>query len=196
MEVVFFASQDEFRAWLTQNHAKRAEIHVGFYKVGSGLPTITYKEAVDQALCFGWIDGVRRGIDQISYMNRFTPRKQRSIWSAVNIKRVGELTDMGLMHPAGLRAFETRDVSKQNLYSFEQSDETLKFSDAQEAAFRASADAWAFFQKAPPSYTKAAIWWVISAKQEATREKRLAELIDCSARGLRIPSLRRSTDRS
>lgn len=194
MDVVFFASQDEFRAWLEANHDKQTELIVGFYKKGSGQSGMTYKQGVDQALCYGWIDGISRSIDAGRYTVRFTPRKPKSIWSAVNIKRIGELTALGLMRPPGIKAFETRDPARTNLYSSEQRDEDVKLTDAQEATFRANPGAWDNFQNMTPSYRKTAIWLVISAKQDATREKRLAELIECSARGLRIPSLRRKGD--
>lgn len=133
---------------------------------------------MDVALCFGWIDGVRKSIDETAYKIRFTPRKSRSIWSSVNIKRVGELTELGLMHPAGLAAFEKRSSEKSGVYSFEQGD--VKFDEASEAALRANEKAWEFFQKQPKSYQKAVIWWVISAKKDETKQKRLAELIEVS----------------
>lgn len=195
MDVRHFASQADLRAWLEENHDKAKEVYVGYYKVGSGRQSITYKESVDEALCFGWIDGVRKGIDDVSYTIRFTPRKPKSIWSDVNLKRVAELTEQGKMHRAGLTVFETRDLSKERQYSFEQPEEALKFSAAQEQALRANEAAWNNFQKMPPSYVKAAIWWVISAKQDATREKRLDDLIENSARGLKVPPLRRATDK-
>lgn len=187
---MYFASEDEFRAWLEANHNKQTELFVGLYKKISGRGGLTYPQGVDQALCFGWIDGISRSIDADSYTIRFTPRKAKSIWSAVNIKRVGELTALGLMRPPGIKAFETRDPARTNLYSGEQRDEDVKFTAAQEATFRANAEAWDNFQKMTASYRKTATWLVISAKQEATREKRLAELIECSAQGLRVPSLR------
>lgn len=187
MEAIFFASEADWRAWLEANHATGAEIIVGFYKVGTGKPSVTYKEAVDQALCFGWIDGVRRSIDAESYSNRFTPRKKGSTWSAVNIKRVGELSEQGKMHDAGLKVFHERDVSKQNRYSNEQ--ETIELPAEYEAQFRANGAAWEHFTSRPPSYRRTSIWWVISAKQEATRLKRLATLIEDSANGRKIAVL-------
>jgi uncharacterized protein YdeI (YjbR/CyaY-like superfamily) len=187
MEATFFASEAEWRAWLEANHDTATELVVGFYKVGSGKPSVTYPQAVDQALCFGWIDGVRRSIDGESYSNRFTPRKKDSTWSAVNIKRIGELTEQGKMHAAGLRVFTERDQTKQNRYSNEQ--EKIELPAEYEAQFRANAAAWEHFQSRPPSYRRTAIWWVISAKQEATRLKRLATLIEDSAAGRKIAAL-------
>lgn len=125
MDVKFFVSADEFRAWLEANHDKTQEVWVGFYKKASGKQSVTYHEAVDQALCFGWIDGIRKSVDELSYTNRFTPRKRGSNWSSVNIKRVGELTEMGLMHPAGIKAFNERDPRKSEMYSFERENVAL-----------------------------------------------------------------------
>ena len=149
---------------------------------------MTWSESVDQALCFGWIDGVRKSIDKDSYMIRFTPRRHGSIWSAVNIKKVEELTGQGLMHPAGLAAFGLRKEEKSRVYAYEQ--KTVKLSAEYEEKFRAHPQAWKFFQSLPPSYHKPAINWVMSAKQEATRLKRLDELIADSASGRRIKQLR------
>jgi uncharacterized protein YdeI (YjbR/CyaY-like superfamily) len=189
-EIVFFATPAEFRAWLTEHHATAAELWVGFYKKGSGRPSITWPEAVDEALCVGWIDGLRKSIDGESYRIRFTPRKARSIWSAVNIARVAELTAHGRMQPAGLAAFEQRSEDRSGLYSYEQRSD-LALSAADEERFRANSAAWAFFQAQPPSYRHGALHWVLSAKQETTRQRRLATLIDDSANGLRIAPLRR-----
>jgi uncharacterized protein YdeI (YjbR/CyaY-like superfamily) len=187
MEPTFFASEADWRAWLEANHDKATELVVGFYKVGTGKPTVTYPQAVDQALCFGWIDGVRRSIDADSYSNRFTPRKKGSTWSAVNIKRVGELTEQGAMHAAGVKVFTERDQTMQNRYSNEQG--TIALPPEYEAQFRANAAAWEHFTKLAPSYRRLSIWWVISAKQEATRLKRLATLIENSANGEKIRML-------
>lgn len=183
----FFESAQEFRSWLEDHHASENEIWVGLRKKASGLPSITYKEAVDAALCFGWIDGVMNGIDEASYRQRFTPRRKGSIWSAVNIARIEELTRLGLMHPSGLKVFRNRDPAKANLYSFEQGD--IGLDERQEQLFRADETAWAFFQGQPPSYRKQAIWWVISAKREETRDRRLATLIQDCANGRRIKQL-------
>ena len=181
MEPTFFATPADFRAWLDANHADRDELIVGFHKKGSGRPSITWPEAVDEALCFGWIDGVRRSIDGDSYSNRFTPRRPRSNWSAINIRRVGELIEEGRMTPAGLAAFERRDVARSGVYSFERH-EPAKLDKAQERRFRAAADAWEWFQSQPPWYRRAALHWVVSAKRVETRERRLQTLIeDCSS---------------
>lgn len=185
MDVVFFESQAEFREWLLKNHDKTSEIWVGFRKKNSGLPSATYHQAVDEALCFGWIDGIRKSIDDTSYTNRFTPRKRRSNWSEVNIKRVGELIELGLMHPAGLKAFEARDQDKTGQYSYEA--RTREMNEAAVATFKANPKAWEFFQAQAPSYQKLANWWVFSAKQEATRQRRLAKLIEHSEKGERLP---------
>jgi uncharacterized protein YdeI (YjbR/CyaY-like superfamily) len=183
---------EAFRAWLEQHHATDQELWVGFYKKDSGRPSITWPESVDEALCFGWIDGVRKSIDDESYMIRFTPRKPSSTWSAVNIKRVGELAEQGRMHPAGLAAFARRTEAKSGIYAYENRD-SAALEAADEQQFRANAQAWDFFQAQPPGYRKTAIWWVVSAKQEATRRKRLATLIDDSAHGRTIRSLTRPT---
>lgn len=190
MEPVFFASPEDFRAWLEQHHASASELLVGFYKKDSGRPSITWPQSVDEALCFGWIDGVRRRIDDTSYSIRFTPRRPRSTWSAVNIKRVGELTEQGRMRPAGLAAFAQRAEENSAIYAHEQRG-AAQLDPAEEQLFRDSGPAWEFFQAQPASYRKAAIWWVISAKQAATRQKRLATLIDDSAAGRTIRQLTR-----
>jgi uncharacterized protein YdeI (YjbR/CyaY-like superfamily) len=182
----FFPTPADWRAWLEANHDKATELLVGFYKKGSGRPSITWPESVDQALCFGWIDGVRRSIDEESYSIRFTPRKPTSNWSAVNIARVEELTKMGQMTPAGHRAFEKRADEKSGIYAYEQRHNAVLGEDF-ERQFRANPKAWEWFQSAPPSYRKTAIWWVISAKQEATRLKRLVTLIEDSAKGRNVP---------
>jgi uncharacterized protein YdeI (YjbR/CyaY-like superfamily) len=188
MRPKFFASSADFRIWLDKNHDKAEELFVGFYKKASGKPSITWSEAVDQALCFGWIDGVRKSIDESSYMNRFTPRRPRSTWSAVNVARVRDLTRRGLMHPAGVAAFEKRSDDRTAIYSFEQR-ETAKFDKELERRFRANKDAWTWFQTQPPGYKKTATYWVMSAKRQETRDRRLAILIDDSADGRRIAQL-------
>ncbi len=187
---IFFATPSGFRAWLEEHHDSVTELWIGFYKKGSGKQSITHLEAVDEALCFGWIDGVRKGIDDVSYTNRFTPRKPRSNWSAVNIKRVEELTRLGLMHPAGLKAFEQRTEARSGVYASEQPDD-IRLDGAHEEQFRANAEAWEFFQAQPAGYRKNAIWWVVNAKKAETRLKRLATLIDDSQHGRRIALLRR-----
>ena len=186
----FFATLNDWRAWLEKNHAGNEELWVGFYKRDSGRPSITWPESVDGALCFGWIDGVRKSIDSASYMIRFTPRKPRSIWSAINIKRVGELQKLGMMHAAGLAAFEKRNGDRSAIYAYEQR-KTAKLPPKFEKQFRTQTGAWNFFQSQPPWYQRTSTYWVISAKKEETRLKRLATLIDCSQHKRTIPSLTR-----
>jgi len=191
---VFFATAEEYRSWLEDHHGNSAELWVGFYKITSRKPSITWPEAVDEALCFGWIDGQRRGIDRISYSIRFTPRKPGGIWSSVNVKRVKELTARGLMRPAGLQAFEARNPGKSGIYSYDQR-KAAELDPAAERQFRANKKAWEFFQKQPPSYRKAAIWWVVSAKRAETRVKRLSELIRDSEQNRTVRPLTRRTGR-
>jgi uncharacterized protein YdeI (YjbR/CyaY-like superfamily) len=185
MKPTFFPTPAAWRAWLEKHHDKHTELLVGFYKRESGIPSITWPESVDAALCFGWIDGVRRRIDDVSYSIRFTPRKSTSIWSAVNIKRVGELVEQKLMHPTGLRAFSLRTESRSRIYAFEQ--EQVEFAEEQERQFKANRAAWAFFQRQPASYRRVQTWRAISAKREETRQKRLVNLIAASERGERLP---------
>ena len=185
MTVKFFKKPADFRKWLETHHAAATEQWVGFYKQGSGKASITWPQSVDEALCFGWIDGLRKGIDEVSYKIRFTPRKASSTWSSVNIKRVGELTEQGLMQPAGLKAFAARRENKSGIYSYEQRSPELPADYAKQ--LKNNPTAWKFFVAQPASYKKAANWWVVSARQEETRLKRLAKLIDHSANGRRIP---------
>lgn len=189
MEPTFFETPDELRRWLERHHDSVPELLVGLYKKGSGKPSITWPQLVDQLLCFGWIDGVRRSLDQDSYTIRITPRRPSSTWSAVNLRRTRELIEAGLMAPAGLAAFETRDEEKTRRYSYERKTATL--GSELEAAFRANARAWEFFQSQPPGYRKTATAWVVSAKREETRRRRLDTLIRDSEQGLRIGLLRR-----
>ena len=180
-EPVFFSTQSAFRKWLEQNHDKASELLVGFYKTGSGKASISWSESVDVAICFGWIDGIRKSIDSESYSIRFTPRKPKSIWSAVNIKKVEELAKQGLMHPAGLAAFSKREENKSRIYAYEKEATTL--SEDFLKKFTSNNKAWNYFQSMAPSYQKTAIHWVMNAKQEITKEKRLKELIrDCQAK--------------
>ena len=188
MKPIFFASSAEFRTWLETHHEDTSELWVGFYKRSSSRPSITWPESVEQALCFGWIDGVRRSIDDSSYTIRFTPRQVRSTWSAVNIKKANELIETGLMRPAGLEAFKKRTKDRSGIYSYEQR-HLAALGEDYEAQFRANKEAWDFFQSKPPSYRKAATWWVVSAKKEETRLRRLAQLIDDSERGNTIGQL-------
>jgi uncharacterized protein YdeI (YjbR/CyaY-like superfamily) len=181
---VFFRSAAEFRRWLQKNHDVATEVFVGFYKKDSGKKGITYREALDEALCFGWIDGVRRRVDDHSYTNRFSPRTKRSIWSAVNIERVHELIAAGRMAPPGKRAFEGRDETRAKLYSYER--ETCELAPEYQKQFRARGKAWAFFERQPPGYRRLAAWYVMSAKKEETRQRRLARLIADSEKSVRI----------
>jgi uncharacterized protein YdeI (YjbR/CyaY-like superfamily) len=187
-EPIFFATPSELRAWLQEHHATAREQWIGFYKKGSGRPSITWPESVDEALCFGWIDGLRKSIDDASYMIRFTPRKPDSNWSAVNMGRVAELTAQGRMQPAGLAAYARRRDETSAVYSYEQRDEAA-LDEAEEQQMRANPAAWQFFQTQPRSYRQAAIRWVISAKKTETRQSRLARLIDDSSQGRTVPPL-------
>jgi uncharacterized protein YdeI (YjbR/CyaY-like superfamily) len=186
----FFSSPPEWRAWLEQHHDQFQELWVGFYKRDSGKPSITWPEAVDGALCFGWIDGVRKSVDENSYTIRFTPRKPRSTWSAINIKRMAALKKLGLVHNAGLQAFQRRTADRSAIYAYEQR-KGAKLTAEHEKLFRANKDAWTFFQAQPPWYRRTSSWWVISAKREETRTTRLARLIEDSAHGRPIPHLAR-----
>lgn len=180
MPAKFFGTSDRWRTWLERHHATAPELWVGFHKKESGRASITWPESVDQALCFGWIDGVRKRLDESSYLIRFTPRRPGSTWSSVNIGRVGELTRLGLMAAAGLAAFEGRSEAKSGINAYEQRDQA-SLSEAMEKEFRRNRKAWAYFQKQARSYRHTAIWWVVSAKREDTRARRLATLIEDSA---------------
>jgi uncharacterized protein YdeI (YjbR/CyaY-like superfamily) len=177
----FFAKQSDFRKWLQKNHKKETELLVGFYKVGSGKPSMTWSQSVDEALCFGWIDGVRKSIDKESYQIRFSQRRPTSIWSAINIKKIETLKKQGLMQPAGLAIFEKRTESKSRVYSFEK--ELVELPENFKKQFKANKKAWDYFQSLAPSYRKISTHWVMSAKQETTRLKRLNQLISESAAG-------------
>jgi uncharacterized protein YdeI (YjbR/CyaY-like superfamily) len=190
MRATYFASPEELRAWFERHHDDERELLVGFSKKGSGVPSITWPEAVDEALCVGWIDGVRTRVDERRYTIRFTPRKARSTWSAVNIKRVDELTRLGRMRPPGLAAFERRTDDRSAIYSYEQRHEAT-LEEEQEARFRTHLNAWTFFEAQTPSYRRAAIHWVVSAKKAETRERRLSMLIDDSANGRTLAPLTR-----
>jgi uncharacterized protein YdeI (YjbR/CyaY-like superfamily) len=189
MDVVFFESPAGFRKWLEEHHATARELWVGYYKKSSGRPSMTWQESVDQALCFGWIDGIRKSLDEVSYTNRFTPRKRGSTWSAVNVKRAQALIDEGLMRPAGLRAFEARVENRSGIYSYEQRSDRLD--EPYERLLERNKAAWKFFQAQTPSYRKAAGWWVVSARKEETRLKRLEKLIEDSAEGRQIAQFAR-----
>jgi uncharacterized protein YdeI (YjbR/CyaY-like superfamily) len=190
MEPTTFERPQDFRAWLEQHHDNEPEVWVGYYRKGSGKPSMTWPESVDEALCFGWIDGIRKSIDAEAYMIRFTPRRARSIWSAVNIGRVAALKEEGRMRPSGLEAFEARREDRSGIYSYEQRDEA-KLDQGYEKRFRAKKTAWASFEAMPKSYRQAAIRWVMTAKKEETRERRLASLIEDSAAGRTVPPLTR-----
>ena len=190
MEPNFFASPNDFRAWLEEHHATETELLVGFHKKGSGKPSMTWPESVDQALCFGWIDGVRRRIDDERYAIRFTPRKPGSTWSAVNVKRARELLEEGLMRPAGLAAFERRADGRTAIYAYEQR-KHAQLEPAMQECFEADEQAWTWFQAQPPHYRRAATHWVVSAKKPETRERRLMQLIADSRAGRTIKPLTR-----
>jgi uncharacterized protein YdeI (YjbR/CyaY-like superfamily) len=190
MEVHFFETPAQWRAWLEANHATATEVEVGFRRKATGLATMTWSEAVDEALCFGWIDGVRHSIDDTSYRNRFTPRKPTSTWSNVNIAKVGALEAAGRMTDAGRAAFARRTEVNSGIYSFEgERRDTLP--EPYAAVLSAHANASADFAARPAWYRRAAVHWVTSAKREATRERRLAQLVESSAAGEEVPPLRR-----
>lgn len=183
-DVSFFRDATSWRAWLEKYHDSAKEVWVGFFRKDSGRGGITYAEALDEALCFGWIDGIRKKVDATSYTNRFTPRKPGSYWSDVNTRRVQELIKLDRMAGPGLAVFEARDKARTARYSFERA--SASFDAKQLAAFRKNKKAWTFFEAQPPGYRKVATWWVISAKQEATRARRLETLIAKSAAGQRL----------
>jgi len=184
MKITFFPRPADFRKWLGKNHATAKELLVGFHKKDSGKPSVTWPESVDEALCFGWIDGIRRRVDDVSYTIRFTPRKSTSIWSAVNIRRVAVLTREGRMEPAGMKAFEKRRENRSGIYSYEQRRAQLE--EPYAGILRKNETAWRFFEAQPPGYRKLMSWRILSAKKEETRLKRLEQLIDASARGRRL----------
>jgi uncharacterized protein YdeI (YjbR/CyaY-like superfamily) len=185
MKPTFFASPAEFRRWLQRHAGKSLELLVGFHKAGSGTPSITWPQSVDEALCFGWIDGVRKRVDDVSYTIRFTPRKPGSTWSSVNIRRARALVEEGRMTPGGLAAFEARREKRSGVYSYEKRPEDL--TEPYAAMLARNGAAYRFFKQQTPSYRRAAIWWVISAKKEETRLKRVKTLIELSQSGKLIP---------
>lgn len=189
-EPAYFATSAELRAWLEANHDQATELWVGIYKKGSGIPSINWNELVDEVLCYGWIDGQAKGIDEHKYMQRITPRRAKSTWSAINIKRVSELIEAGRMQPAGLQAFERRSENNSVIYSHEQQGE-LEFGEVYEQQFRANERAWSFFERQAGTYRRAVIWWVISAKREETRARRLAKLIAHSEQEQTVPQFTR-----
>lgn len=188
----FFATPAAFRRWLRANHASETELWVGYYKKESGMPSLSWSESVDEALCFGWIDGVRKSISAEAYTIRFTPRKPRSNWSAVNIAKMTTLIAAGRVHPTGMRAFEARDERRSEIYSFER--KAVGLSPEETIAFRKKSKAWTFWEAQPPGYRRTAAHWVSSAKRPETRAKRFATLVADSAAGLRIGLLRRSVE--
>jgi uncharacterized protein YdeI (YjbR/CyaY-like superfamily) len=187
VEPVFFETASDLRRWLAANHETSDELWVGLYRVASGRKSVTWPDVVDEALCFGWIDGIRKSIDATSYKNRITPRRKGSNWSAINIARVAELEADGRMQPAGRRAFEGRDAVRAAAYSYERA--TARLDEDAEARFRANGAAWAWFEQAPPSYRRAATHWVTSAVRPETRDRRLRTLIDDSAAGRTVKPL-------
>lgn len=184
MKIKYFKSASDFRQWLETNHASVRELWVGLYKKDSGRGGMTYAEAIDEALCFGWIDGLKKRVDNLSYTHRFTPRKPRSIWSRINIQHAERLTKAGRMMPAGLKAYAARDPMKSGVYSFENAVRKLALAD--ERRFKADKTAWAFFQQQPPGYRRLAIWWVVRAKKKETRARRLAQLMADSGKARRL----------
>ena len=195
MKPVFFKSAAAFRKWLETHHASEPELWAGFYKAGSGKRGLSYKEAVDEGLCFGWIDGVRKSLDDERYVQRFSPRAAKSYWSAINTRRAKELIAEGRMHPAGAAAFARRDTAGAARYSFER--ETPEFTRAQRSRFKANPAAWAYFEAEAPWYRRVVTHWVTSAKRDETRERRLATLIADSEKGRRIrgvPAKRRTAN--
>lgn len=181
----FFPAPKHFRTWLAKNHDRAGVLWVGYYRKDSGRPSITWPESVDEALCFGWIDGIRKKVDNESYKIRFTPRRPKSVWSAVNIGRVAVLTAEGRMQPAGHAAFARREEHNSRRYSFENR-ATAKLSFADEREFRRDPAAWKFFKSQPPGYQRLASWWIISAKRSETRRARLQRLIEFSRTQRRI----------
>jgi uncharacterized protein YdeI (YjbR/CyaY-like superfamily) len=188
MTPTFFPTPATFRAWLERHHAEPNVLWVGYYKVGSGKPSITWPESVDEALCYGWIDGLRKSVDEFSYTIRFTPRKPGSIWSSVNIKRAQVLIERGLMRPAGLKAYQARKENKSGVYSYEQ--RSVDLEEPYNRLLKKNKAAWSFFEAQPAYYRKAISWWIVSAKKEETRLKRLEKLLAHSARGERLPEFK------
>jgi uncharacterized protein YdeI (YjbR/CyaY-like superfamily) len=179
-QALFFESASAFRNWLALHAESATELLVGYYKVGSGRPSMAWPESVDEALCFGWIDGVRQRIDDQSYQIRFTPRKATSIWSAVNIAKFHDLQSRGLMTPSGVAAFARRQEHKSAVYAYEQA-ATAQLSEAETRRFKLSRDAWLYFEQCPPGYRKVMLHWVTTAKKAETRATRLATLMQACA---------------
>ncbi len=190
MSTTFFPTPEDFRKWLAENHESETELWVGYYKKHTKLPSMNWSESVDQALCYGWIDGLRKSIDDKSYKIRFTPRRPTSIWSAVNVKKIEELTKAGLMMPAGIEAWNKRREHKTQIYSYEQVKASELYK-AYEKKIKASPKAWEFFDALAPSYKKNTVFWVMSAKREETRLRRLQILVESAEQGLMVPHLRK-----
>lgn len=188
MKPKFFSSPAQFRQWLERNYNSATELLVGFHKKGSAKKSITYNEALDEALCFGWIDGVRKSLDDTSYTIRFTPRKPRSIWSLVNVNHVERLKKEGRMHAAGLEVYARRDPKRTGIYAFE--NEPQQFSPEVEKIFRQNKKAWKFFQDYPPGLKRTVTFWIMTAKKEETRMRRLQYLIESSERGVKVGLLK------
>jgi uncharacterized protein YdeI (YjbR/CyaY-like superfamily) len=193
MEPIYFASPDDFRAWLAEHHTTATEVLVGFHKRATGTPSMTWPQSVDQALCFGWIDGVRRRIDDDRYTIRFTPRKHGGNWSRINVEKVEALRAAGLLTPAGLAAYEARREDRTGVYSFERAD-AAELPRHWQREFKADKTAWAWWSARAPSYRRAATHWVVSAKKEATRRRRFETLVDDCAQGRVIKTLAWSKD--
>ena len=188
MKPTFFRTPDEFRKWLAKHHDTTSQLQVGYYKKDTGKPSITWPESVDEALCFGWIDGIRKSIDDSRYTIRFTPRRSGSVWSSVNIGRVQELIKQGRMQPAGLAAYEVRRENKSGIYSYEQ--RSAELVEPYNRLLKKYKAAWSFFQQQSTTYRKAVSWWIVSAKKEETRLKRLERLAAFSSKGQKLPEMR------
>jgi uncharacterized protein YdeI (YjbR/CyaY-like superfamily) len=188
MDALFFATAADLRAWFERHHESAPELFVGYWKKGAGGTGVSHPEAIEQALCFGWIDSVARRLDEQRYQVRFTPRRKGSVWSAVNVAKIAELSGLGLMHPAGLRAFEQRKPSQMGVYSYE-NPEAVRFDEEQTALLQANPAAWEWFSRQTPAYRRSATHWVVTAKRPETRERRLAQLIADSAAARKVPPL-------
>jgi len=188
MDAQFFAGADELRAWFEEHHETAPELFVGYWKKGTGGTGVSHPEAIEQALCFGWIDSVARRLDERRYQVRFTPRRRGSGWSAINVAKIAELTERGLMHPAGRRAFELRKPDEVGVYPYEQP-ESVQFSAEQTSLLEADRAAWEWFSRQTPAYRRSATHWVTTAKRPETRARRLAQLIAESAAGRKVPPL-------
>ncbi len=188
--ITFFENQAYLRKWFEANYKESKEIWIGYYRKGTGKPSITWKESVDEALCFGWIDGIRKKVDDESFTIRFTPRNPKSVWSKINSERIMELKKLKMVTAIGWDLFQKRDKIKSEQYSFEQRN-TIKIPSGYLKTFKKNKKAWDFFSSQPPWYKKTAFWWIVSAKQETTRSRRLNQLIDDSENLRTIPPLTR-----